>query len=335
MARADFAAKLARRRARAGLSLADLAAEAHSHRGYLSNVEHGHRWPSRSVALVLDTALHADGELAALWETGQAAGAPHAVPDDFDRFERALAAPQRTDHAVVDHLARVLAEQRRAEDALGARRLRPVTLAQIRIIETLTDDAPEPIRHDLLSVLSHYQQFAGWLGQDSMDAAGARRHYDRAMSAAQEIGDPDMATSVLSLLSHLAWSRGNATTAVELAHAGRSNPRKVSDAVLALAAQQEARGHALAGDAVATERALDQSASLTVAAAEHPDQAPPWVYFNDPTRLGFQPANLAVTTGSALAAQELRRVRAALHKLGATRELTELTEHLRALTADG
>lgn len=205
MARADFAAELARRRARAGLSLTDLAAEAHAHRGYLSNVEHGHRWPSRSVALALDTALHADGELAALWETGEAAGAPQAAPDDFDRFERALAAPQRTDHAVVDHLARVLAEQRRAEDALGAHRLRPVTLAQIRIIETLTDDAPEPIRHDLLSVLSHYQQFAGWLGQDSMDAAGARRHYDRAMSAAQEIGDPDMATSVLSLLSHLAW----------------------------------------------------------------------------------------------------------------------------------
>ncbi|MGH4006000.1 MAG: hypothetical protein ACRDSO_18060, partial [Pseudonocardiaceae bacterium] len=181
---------------------------------------------------------------------------------------------------------------------------------------------------------------------------------------------------------------------VELAHAGRSNPRKVSDAVLGLAAQQEARGHALAGDAVATERALDQSAALTVAAAEHPDQAPPWVYFNDPTRLGFQrgvayielgaytaavplltdalaqlgdgydrdrgrytgmlalalagageaeqslahakrAANLAVATGSALAAQELRRVRAALHKLGATREVTALTEHLRALTADG
>jgi len=382
--RADFAAEPARRRTDAGLSLGDLAARTHTHRGYLSNIEHGHRWPSQSVALTLDTALNANGALTATWQAADVTTKP-ADPDDFERFERALAAPQRTDHAVVQHLARVLAEQRRAEDVLGARALRPVTLAQIRVISTLAADTGEPVHRGLLTVLSHYQQFAAWLAQDAMDTAGARRHYAAAMTAAQEIDDADMITSVLSLSSHLAWSQGDPSSAIQLAQAGQRAPSRVSDAVLALIAQQEARGHALAGDAEATERTLDRSAALTYAAAEHPDQAPPWVYFNDPTRLGFQrgvayvelrrhtaavpllanaldhlangynrdraryagmlalalagageadeallrakhAAGLAVATGSALAAQELRWVRTALWQQGAEHQAAELAD---------
>ncbi len=64
MKRADFAAELARRRAHADLSLADLANRAHLHRGYAGNIEHGHRWPTETVARALD----ADGTLLATWE---------------------------------------------------------------------------------------------------------------------------------------------------------------------------------------------------------------------------------------------------------------------------
>lgn len=75
MDRADFAADLVRRRAAAGLSLADLARGAHLHRGYASNVEHAKRWPTETVARALDTALHADGALLAAWEAANQA--PH------------------------------------------------------------------------------------------------------------------------------------------------------------------------------------------------------------------------------------------------------------------
>lgn len=66
--RADFAAELARRRAGAGLSLADLAQLAHVHRGYLGNIEQRHRWPTDAVARALDTALDADGALLTTWQ---------------------------------------------------------------------------------------------------------------------------------------------------------------------------------------------------------------------------------------------------------------------------
>ncbi len=115
--RADFAAELARRRADVGLSLADVAGRAHVHRGYVHRIERGERWPSCPIVQALDTALDADGALLASWEAGDKLPAL-TDPDEFDRFEQALAAPQRTDAAVVEHLARVLAEQRRAEDVL-------------------------------------------------------------------------------------------------------------------------------------------------------------------------------------------------------------------------
>ncbi len=275
---------------------------------------------------------------------------------------------------------------------LGPRRMLPTVLAQLDVIGSLTHNARGPVRHDLLEVASHYEQFAGWMAQDSMQSDAATAHYDRAMEAAQQIGDLNMVTTVLSLKSHLAWSLADTGRAVGLAEAGQREPHRVHDAVLALIAQQEARGHALDGAADRTDQALDRSVTLTRSAAEHPDDAPPWVYFNTPERLAFQrgvayvelghhytavplltdalytldsgydrdraryeaqlalalvgvgdaddavehakrAAELAARTGSALAARELRRVRAALRQAGADGQLAELTEHLRALTS--
>lgn len=66
--RAGFAAELARRRADAELSLADVAGRAHVHRGYVHRLERGERWPSCPIVKALDTALAADGALLAIWE---------------------------------------------------------------------------------------------------------------------------------------------------------------------------------------------------------------------------------------------------------------------------
>lgn len=79
MKRADFAAELARRRADAGMSLADLAARAHVHRGYAHHVEHGRRWPTADVVHALDAALHADGTLLAAWQAADQEPRPRAT----------------------------------------------------------------------------------------------------------------------------------------------------------------------------------------------------------------------------------------------------------------
>ncbi|MGH4002726.1 MAG: helix-turn-helix domain-containing protein [Pseudonocardiaceae bacterium] len=77
--RGQFAAQLRRLRDRAGVSLGQLAGRAHVNRGYLGHIEHGQRWPSRSVATALDDALDARGELLATWTAGDCARYPPAV----------------------------------------------------------------------------------------------------------------------------------------------------------------------------------------------------------------------------------------------------------------
>lgn len=86
MKRADFAAELAHRRADAGLSLAALA---NLHRGYAGNIEHGHRWPTETVARALDTALDADGALLATWEAADRAPHIRGTCDDKRSANRA------------------------------------------------------------------------------------------------------------------------------------------------------------------------------------------------------------------------------------------------------
>ncbi|MDQ3153272.1 MAG: helix-turn-helix domain-containing protein [Actinomycetota bacterium] len=71
--REAFAAELRLLRASSGLSLGQLAQAAHVNRGYVGHVEHGQRWPSRSVAAALDAAVGADGALLGVWTAGDAA----------------------------------------------------------------------------------------------------------------------------------------------------------------------------------------------------------------------------------------------------------------------
>lgn len=77
--RGQFAAQLRRLRERAGLSLGEIAERAHVNRGYVGHIEHGQRWPSRSVAIALDDALDARGTLLTVWTLGACADAPAVV----------------------------------------------------------------------------------------------------------------------------------------------------------------------------------------------------------------------------------------------------------------
>ncbi len=90
--REHFATELRRLRAHVGLSLGELAAQAHVNRGYVSHIEHGRRWPSRSVAAALDDALDARGVLLAAWTAGDRAAVP-TVAVEVGSDDETLALP--------------------------------------------------------------------------------------------------------------------------------------------------------------------------------------------------------------------------------------------------
>lgn len=108
--RVRFAEQLAILRAQAGLSLAEVATAAHVARGYVHHLEHGRRWPTRSVAELLDTALSADGALLAIWKA-----ADHDMRSDRAPVVGAVAASHQPEEvgialmSAADESARFLA----------------------------------------------------------------------------------------------------------------------------------------------------------------------------------------------------------------------------------
>lgn len=92
------------------MSLAEVATAAHVARGYVHHLEHGRRWPTRSVAELLDTALSADGALLAIWRT-----ADHDIRSDRAPVVGAVAASHQPDEvgmvlmSAADESARFLA----------------------------------------------------------------------------------------------------------------------------------------------------------------------------------------------------------------------------------
>jgi hypothetical protein len=73
-----------------------------------------------------------------------------------------------------------------------------------------------------------------------------------------------------------------------MAQAARWYDSRITPGMQGMAAQMEARGNALAGDAENTHRLLDRAQELVAAAAARPEDEPPWMYFYDETWLGLQ-----------------------------------------------
>ena len=278
-----FGEKLRALMAERGRSLRGLAKEIHYDPGYLSKVANDRKRPPPGMAERLDTALGAGGELVALvpptgvW-SAPAGTADDFTPDDEERLIEAARRPSRVDTSIVEALAMVLDGQRRAEDAIGSMAMLDPVRAQLAVVENLLVEARGAARSGLVDVAAQWAQFAGWLNANTGDAAGADRHYDRALQWASEAGRPDMVATALNMKGHVAWLRREVGPMVGLSQAAQRD-RHVSDGVLALAVQQEARGHALAGDGAQADRKLDEALTLTVRAAERQEDQPPWIYF--------------------------------------------------------
>jgi transcriptional regulator with XRE-family HTH domain len=263
-----------------GLTLRQLGGlTAYSHT-YLWEIETGRKRPRSEVAIRIDAALHADGRLTTLL------GEAPVTPDDVDRLVYVAARPRSVDASSSDALRAILAQHRRLEDGIGSRVLIAPTLAHLRVIDDLVTDVRGPLRTEVVGVAAQWAQFAGWLHAAAGQPERARELYARVLEWATEVGDPDLVATALSLRGHLAWHARHAGAVIELSAAALRQP--ATPGVRALAAQQQARGHALVGEGDEVDRMLSAAEALTAAAAEHPDCEPPWIYFFDGDYLTMQ-----------------------------------------------
>lgn len=282
----DFGTELGRLHREHGLSLHELARRSHYDVGYLSKVIRGHKHGSRELALHMDKMLGAGGTLVTAWERSArppvpvmplASAAPGA--DLYDRITRAVDNPPRVDVPVVEWLERTLAEHRRVNDTVGATPLLGLIRSQLSVVAGFTRSASGPLAGQLVDLAAQYAQFVAWMCIEIRDHGAGLAWYDRARDWAEEAGDANMAATTLSMKAHLAWSVHDARRCVQMAQAARWYDRQVTPGVQGMAAQMEARGHALAGDAGAARRLLDEAQELIGRAAGRPEDEPGWMYF--------------------------------------------------------
>jgi len=110
--------------------------------------------------------------------------------------------------------------------------------------------------------LARYAEFAGWLHQDAGDLAAAMYWSDRATQWAQATHDQTMQAYLLIRKANIALLADDPGEVIELAAAARQVPGPLSPRLIALAAQQEARGWALHGDADRFEQEIETAATL-------------------------------------------------------------------------
>ncbi|MGI9098386.1 MAG: hypothetical protein ACR2H2_07820 [Solirubrobacteraceae bacterium] len=163
------------------------------------------------------------------------------------------------DPAMVDRLLDLRASLVRTDSLLGPRRLLMTVCEQIALIEDHLVVAAANVRAELLTVGALYAEFAGWLFDDAGQLAGGTAWSDRALGWAHAAGCADLVSYVLMRKAQQAMLTKQAGMVISLAQAARRVGPRAPARVLASAAQQEAHGHALAGDERAAMVALSRA----------------------------------------------------------------------------
>ena len=278
-----FGELLRRLRQQAGLSQPELARRVPVSQPSLSRYESGRQAVDVAVAARLDELLDAGGQLAALAAPADAVEVLSG--DERDRLAYVTDRPRSIDSQAVRSLAVVLAEQRRLEDRLGAGAVFDSTNGYVRLVERLVPDAGGTLRPAVVELAAQWAQFGAWLHVAVDELPGSARLLDRVTEWGLEIDSVDLVATALSMKGYHAYKTRRLGAMLGLSRAAGRDPR-VSPGLRALAAQQQARAHALLGEGEATDRALDEATELV--GRTEPGHGPPWVYFFGPDYLRMQ-----------------------------------------------
>jgi hypothetical protein len=269
----SFGEALRKCREDSGVSMGALAKRVNYSKSYLSKIENDVKPPNANFARLCDHALDAGGTLI---NAERAARERTAAAVDVGGLDRrsmlagttsllgmALAGGPRPvpDEGVVTGLRTSFEHLRQ----LGMRTSPTVVLeplvAQVRTVQALARENPEPARSRLLLLAARIAEYVGWLSQEAGNEQGALWWNRYAADLARAGGDRDIVAYALVRDAGLALYRQDPTTTIDLAQQAQQD-RNASQRTLGLAARREAQGHALAGDRDACERALDRAEEL-------------------------------------------------------------------------
>ena len=210
----------------------------------------------------------------------------------------------RTDTAMMDYIAEIVAGLRRLGGAVGPRATLPSAMALRSAIAALARNAPETVTAAALAVYGDLTQLVGWLMFNLGDRSAARYYYDDARSAADRAANADLVTYALSASSQLALAQGDPRDAIDHAHAARQAARRGgSPYAVAYAADVTARAYAAAGQAGRCQAALDREHAALGEIGSATPRAP-WWYFYDRSFYWGTESECALRLGMAVKASD-------------------------------
>ncbi|WP_346100258.1 helix-turn-helix transcriptional regulator [Streptomyces olivaceiscleroticus] len=291
----EFGEELRRRRLDAGLSLTALSTAVHYSKAQLSKVERGLKAPSRDLARLCDSALHAGGALIAL-VAAPVSGSPaepatHAIDEEEWTMQLSPDGPSwfqpvgrrqvmsagaaslmswrtggqgpvspATGAGMLEASRSLFTHYRRLGQNVEPGFLLPGLIAQTHTLRELSAHVDARTRQELLALGSRYAEYVGWLVQETGDEQAALWWTQRAVDLAAAGGDRALAGYALVRRALVTMYQDDAEQTVALAQQAQRD--SLPPRIRGLAAQREAQGHALAGDRDACLRALDRARSL-------------------------------------------------------------------------
>lgn len=160
---------------------------------------------------------------------------------------------------MVGYFKNIFAAHIHADSLFGPHHLIDVVQAQAALLDQVLLNARGEVRSELLVLACRYNEFAGWLYQDSGEPDNAMAFSDRAMDYALEINDPRETAYVLMRKANIAIDQGKPGRALGLADAALRDPSKVPPRIRALILGQRARAHAHLAEADDCRRAVDDA----------------------------------------------------------------------------
>lgn len=162
-----------------------------------------------------------------------------------------IAAGRRIGTAIVDTVARRVAQLRRVDDFIGRRELRPLVERELRLTAGLLRDAAytDQVGRALLSAIAELCQLAGWVTVDAGAPQRAARHLALGVHAAHAAGDRSTAANLVSTLSYQVANLDDPQEAILLARSAAAGVRGHASATTrALLQERVAWAHARAGE---------------------------------------------------------------------------------------
>ncbi|MFF1354139.1 transcriptional regulator [Streptomyces sp. NPDC058297] len=189
----------------------------------------------------------------------------------------------------------------------GSGHVRPVVVHYLNSVVSglLAGSYREAVGRELFAAVARLTELAGYMAVDTGQPGLAQRYYIQSLRLAQAAGDRGYGGYVLAAsMSHLAAQLGNPREIAQLARAAQEGARgRVTPRAEAMFYAAEARGHALLGDARATQAVAGSALAALERAEPGSGDDPAWIAHFDAAYLADELAHCYRDLGQAEAAR--------------------------------